>query len=131
MVSKKSWTHTFGDDVIDEAHWESEQDEVAAVVDETIEALHDVDFLALVTLVERDLLGVGDQAGVHVTELALVSLLYNGHARHWLAHQREANARHAQVGEHNEGTSGANRLGQLHCINRHVEDRLRKKWENL
>ena len=85
---------TFGNDVVNEAHGEAEGDEVAIVVGEALEAVHHVELLALVSLIEGDLLGVGNETRVYVAEFAFVLLLDDGHVSNRFAQQREKHARH-------------------------------------
>ena len=47
------------------------------MVDQSVERMHNVDFLALVALIEGHLLAVGDQSCVYVTKFALIALLIN------------------------------------------------------
>jgi len=59
-MKKYGLEQTFSNDIVNEAHRKSKENEISQMVDETIKTRHDVDLLALMSLIESDLLAVGN-----------------------------------------------------------------------
>lgn len=68
---------TFRDKIVNDTHSNTELQELPQMCGEFIEARKDRELLAKISLVERDLLGVGDKTTVHVSIFAFELLLLN------------------------------------------------------
>eukprot|EP01137_Pigoraptor_chileana_P007978 Opistho-2@54248 len=112
------------DDRVDASHGESELHRSPQQTHKTRKRLIDDEALALVAVVERNLLAVRNESRVDKAELALEPLLLDSVAPRGPAETREHKTRHGQIDHHGRRSLPSDGTRQLARVNNNVENGL-------
>lgn len=115
---------TLRDQIINDSHANTELEELSQMCRELVEARQNRELLASVSLIERDLLRVGDESAVYVSVFALQLLLLDGQIAGRSTEVRQHYAGQHQVPHDHERCLCANCRSRAINVNEDIEERL-------